>query len=320
MHVKHFSSADLPAHLTDAQRFALWYALYRDLHGGAEVSISESVPFSAAIETTDVGAITLGRMSGTITRATRSPQHVAAEGRNDYALLLNCGQPVSCSKPGLEIDIPTGAGLFVGYDESFTIAGACNGDGSRWLNVVLPRALLDKAFAPTGELSAQAIHPTESLNLLFGYIQLLHTSGVASNDLVDHATETVVDLLGLAIGLKGEVAELAGSRGLRAARLKAVFGKIRAGYDKPGITAQSVAGELGLSSRYVHDLLQETGVSFAEHILELRLQKVHRMLSTRRHDSMSITDVVLTCGFSDISYFNRSFRKRFGFTPSALRE
>jgi hypothetical protein len=184
MHVKHFSSANLPAHLTDAQRFALWYALYRDLHGGAEVSISESVPFSAAIETTDVGAITLGRMSGTITRATRSPQHVAAEGRNDYALLLNCGQPVSCSKPGLEIDIPTGAGLFVGYDESFTIAGACNGDGSRWLNVVLPRALLDKAFAPTGELSAQAIRPTESLNLLFGYIQLLHTSGVASNDLV----------------------------------------------------------------------------------------------------------------------------------------
>ena len=320
MHINRFSSADLPTHLTGAQRFALWYALYRDLHGGADVTISECVPFSAAIETTNVGAMTLGRMSGTITRTTRSAEHVAAEGRNDYAVLLNCGQPVSCSKPGLELDIPSGTGLFVSYDESFTIAGACNGDGSSWLNLILPRASLDKAFAPTGELSAQVIPPTEALKLLSGYIQMLHTNGVTSNDLADHATETVVDLLGLAIGLKGEVAEMAGSRGLRAARLKAVFGKIRAGYDMPGISAQSVARELGLSGRYVHDLLHETGISFAEHILELRLQKVHRMLSTQRHDSMSITDVVLACGFSDISYFNRSFRKKFGFAPGALRE
>ena len=320
MDMKRFASADLPAHLTDAQRFALWYALYRDVHGGAEVSISECVPFSAAIETVDIGAMTMCRMSGTITRGIRTAEHAAAEGRNDYALLLNCGQPVSCLTPELEIDIPTGAGLFVSYDESFTIAGAGNGDGSRWLNLVLPRALLENAFAPTGELSAQAIPSTEALSLLFDYIRLLQANRVTSNDLVGHATETVVDLLGLAIGLKGDAVELAGSRGLRTARLRAVLGKIRARFDRPGISAQSVAAELGLSTRYVHDLLHENGVSFAEHVLELRLQKVHRMLSARRHDMMKITDIVLACGFSDISYFNRSFRKKYGFKPSALRE
>lgn len=133
MDIKRFASADLPAHLTDAQQFARWYALYRDVHGGAEISIAECVPFSATIETVDVGAMTMCRMSGTITRGTRTAEHVAAEGRNDYALLLNCGQPVNCLTPELEIDIPTGAGLFVSYDESFTIAGAGNGDGSRWL-------------------------------------------------------------------------------------------------------------------------------------------------------------------------------------------
>jgi AraC-like DNA-binding protein len=320
MDIKRFASADLPAHLTDAQRFALWYALYREVHGGADVSISEYVPFSAAIETVDIGAMTMCRMSGTITRSIRTAAHVAAEGRNDYALLLNCGQPVSCLTPELEIDIPTGAGLFVSYDESFTIAGAGNGDGSRWLNLILPRALLENAFAPTGELSAQAIPSTETLSLLFDYIRLLQANRVTSNDLVGHATETVVDLLGLAIGLKGDAVELAGSRGLRTARFRAVLAKIRAGFDRPGISAQSVAAELGLSTRYVHDLLHENGVSFAEHVLELRLQKVHRMLSARRHDMMKITDIVLACGFSDVSYFNRSFRKKYGFKPSALRE
>ncbi|MEP6567346.1 MAG: helix-turn-helix domain-containing protein [Mesorhizobium sp.] len=60
-------------------------------------------------------------------------------------------------------------------------------------------------------------------------------------------------------------------------------------------------------------------MSFAERILELRLQRAHRMLSDRRKDGMRISEIALLSGFSDVSYFNRCFRRRFGSTPSGAR-
>ena len=43
------------------------------------------------------------------------------------------------------------------------------------------------------------------------------------------------------------------------------------------------------------------------------------MLSDRRNDGMRIGDIAYASGFSDISHFNRSFRRRFGLTPTAAR-
>ena len=120
-------------------------------------------------------------------------------------------------------------------------------------------------------------------------------------------------------GARGEVAELAGLRGLRAARLQAILAKIADNFANPGISAQGVAQELGLSARYVHDLLQETGISFSERVLELRLQRAHKVLSQRQNDDMRVSDIALMCGFSDVSYFNRCFRRRFGHTPTGAR-
>ncbi|WP_281408428.1 helix-turn-helix transcriptional regulator [Mesorhizobium sp. B3-2-1] len=83
------------------------------------------------------------------------------------------------------------------------------------------------------------------------------------------------------------------------------------------MSAQSVAQQLGLSVRYVHDLLQETGMSFSERVLELRLQSAHRL--SHKHSDMRVSDIALTSGFSDVSYFNRCFRRRFGYTPTSAR-
>jgi len=43
------------------------------------------------------------------------------------------------------------------------------------------------------------------------------------------------------------------------------------------------------------------------------------MLTDPRFASRSITSVAFDAGFGDVSYFNRSFRRRFGATPSETR-
>jgi AraC-like DNA-binding protein len=32
-----------------------------------------------------------------------------------------------------------------------------------------------------------------------------------------------------------------------------------------------------------------------------------------------VSDIAFDCGFNDLSYFNRCFRRRFGLTPTAAR-
>jgi len=160
----------------------------------------------------------------------------------------------------------------------------------------------------------------EALGLLRGYSRLLETGKeLRSPELIAHVTTTLVDLVGLVIGAKGEPAELAELRGLRAARLQAILARIRTEYTNPEISAQRVARTLGLSPSYIHDLLQETGMSFSEHVLELRLQKAAQMLSDRICDNMRISEIAYMVGFGDVSYFNRCFRRRFGCAPRHFR-
>jgi transcriptional regulator GlxA family with amidase domain len=106
---------------------------------------------------------------------------------------------------------------------------------------------------------------------------------------------------------------------LRAARLQEIVAEIRAGFADPEFSVQSLAGNLGLTPRYIQDLLQETGSSFTERVLELRLQRARAMLADPRHNRLRVGEIAAACGFNEIPHFNRRFRRRFGATPTQFR-
>jgi AraC-like DNA-binding protein len=51
-------------------------------------------------------------------------------------------------------------------------------------------------------------------------------------------------------------------------------------------------------------------------VTELRLQQALKLLA---ESELRITDFAMEAGFSDVSYFNRLFRSRFGGTPRDMR-
>jgi AraC-like DNA-binding protein len=121
------------------------------------------------------------------------------------------------------------------------------------------------------------------------------------------------------LGAKGDERELVLGRGVRAAMQSEILRGIKRRATDHGISAETISRELGITSRYVHKLLEETGRTFSEHVLEERLTLAFAMLTEPSTARRKITDVAATTGFSDISYFNRTFRRRFGDTPSAVR-
>ncbi len=56
-----------------------------------------------------------------------------------------------------------------------------------------------------------------------------------------------------------------------------------------------------------------TGLTPVMYIQILRLEKAQRMI---RKNDLKISEISSDCGFSDISYFSRCFKKQFGITPS----
>lgn len=126
----------------------------------------------------------------------------------------------------------------------------------------------------------------------------------------------LLDLAAIGLGARGDVATAARRGGLRAVRLKAVLSVLQARFHEPDFSAQKLAVSAGLSERYVNELLFEAGAGFTTRLTELRLRKAADLLA---HREGRISDIAFACGFNDLSYFNRCFRRRFGLTPTAAR-
>ena len=75
---------------------------------------------------------------------------------------------------------------------------------------------------------------------------------------------------------------------------------------------------MGFSVRHFSRLFVDAyGVPPQKYILLLRLERARELLSS---PDMSVTEIALSCGFSDCNYFIRIFKKYYSMTPMAVRK
>jgi AraC-like DNA-binding protein len=182
-----------------------------------------------------------------------------------------------------------------------------------------------QAIAPlvtdVGDLIARRVpHDTEALRLLVRYLDVLEEKGTPRTPALKRLTVTYVhDLFALALGATREATEIANGRGVRAARLQAIKRDITENLDRPDLTVDDVAAGHGITPRYVQMLFELEGTTFSEFLLVQRLDRARRMLISPRFADRTIGAIAFEVGFNDLSYFNRTFRRRFGATPSEMR-
>jgi AraC-like DNA-binding protein len=155
--------------------------------------------------------------------------------------------------------------------------------------------------------------------LLHGYLRSLQRSRPpASTKEYEIVRRHVIDLAALAVTPCGAVGE-SSLTAVAAARLDAALDHIAARFQEPDLGVGSIARCQGISPRYLQRLIETTGTSFTARVNELRLQRAFALLTDPCERARRISDLALQAGFSDISYFNRIFRSRFGDTPSGAR-
>lgn len=78
----------------------------------------------------------------------------------------------------------------------------------------------------------------------------------------------------------------------------------------------TLATAFEISTRYAHKLFEHDGCTIGEWILKRRLE---RSADDVISGEWSITDIAFKWGFKDLGHYSRTFKRRFGKTPSAYR-
>lgn len=89
---------------------------------------------------------------------------------------------------------------------------------------------------------------------------------------------------------------------------------------EPDLSARKVAEACGISTRYLHDLLQRDGKSFHALLWQARLASAKEQLEDRSLAERAISEVAYLVGFKSTSHFSRAFRAAYGLSPRALRQ
>lgn len=84
------------------------------------------------------------------------------------------------------------------------------------------------------------------------------------------------------------------------------------------LSLKELAGMAAMNSAYLSTYFKEVmNVTIMDYIESVRLGQACIQLKTT---SRQITEIALSCGYNNISYFNRSFRQKMGMTPGEYRK
>src|SRR5215813_1003367 len=155
--------------------------------------------------------------------------------------------------------------------------------------------------------------------LLARYLDLFREPGaLPTPELRQLAAAHLRDLLLLAHGTPGVAAGGPRKAHVAAARLRAIKRAIDAGAEND-LSVGTVAAGQRVSARYLQKLFKQDGTTFTQFVVDCRLERARQMLSDARLNYHTITAIAFASGFQDLSYFNRTFRRRFRCTPSEFR-
>jgi len=313
MSLYRYSSADYPAKDRVAVMLDVYAAIERvDItlldDEPPEGECSVRVLPNLSVMNTTCGANTISR---------RTRRHVG-DGKDDFVLCIVTGGAIEFSRDG---------GEFERYGAGEAYLGRADRPSehrlpkqSSFLDIVIPRASLEPAARDANETARFKIPATPELRLLQMYGEAL------TRDIGDVAPQTAArsathlfDLAVKAVGGTPDALETANGRGVRAARLNALKADVRANITHPELSLGFLAARHILSQQYLRSLFNSDGTTFSDFVLSERLELARRMLGDPFRSGRRISEIAFEIGFNDLSYFNRTFRRRFGMTPSDAR-
>lgn len=298
------------------ERVAAWREVFGRTLLNIDVAPEETEGFRASAAMCRLGQLGLMRASTSAVRQWNTRSLIT---NDDVSFIAVLNSRWHGTQLGRNAELSAGDGLLLSNGDvgALTLPDEC-----RYLTFVLPKAALAPFVPDIGALFSRpmpAANPV--LRMLLRYLEFAYEdqSEFATTELQTAFTDHVCDLLTLCLGTTRDAAELAKIRGIPAARLRAIKNDIRTLCCQQDLSVRVIAKRHGVSVRYVQKIFEESGSTFTSYLTEQRLAAAHKALRRGAAGRVPIGTIANSCGFADVSHFNRVFRQRFGCAPSDIR-
>ncbi len=299
------------------KRVAMWLESRSQIVNLDFTPLTERIRFSGSGMALPGLGIVASEMSAL--RIARTRRTMLDGNDNIRLVVLRSGGSAKVSHLGMDLTLNPGSAVALSNCDLNTVT--FTGPRSRLLSLNLTRSVLRPLLGDFDSVLAHTISDqTGALRLLASYTDaLLGAAAPPTHELRQLVVSHLYDLAALTMGAMRDAASIAESRGLRAARVREIKSDVAANLWRESLSINEIAARHGITPRYIQMMFEEEGSTFTRFLLGARLDRAYQMLLDVRFADRSISAIAFAVGFGDLSYFNRSFRRRFSGTPSDVR-
>jgi AraC-like DNA-binding protein len=299
--------------IDERERFSFW----REMVCRNVFNVSVQAPpkrFSASITARSHGAFRFAMCESTSYDVDRTQKDISNESTDHYLMYLQLRGHTHFTQASDSIEFGRNDIVITDGRRPYHAALFDDGQFRRQAIAVLPRSITE-GRAPW--LRRRPLFKLAS-NSVYADLTRRHLLQLTADDLSESEvallTENLCNLLALL-----DHPDIPIDRVQPELQLEALLDFCRRNLHDPALSPDFVAAQFGISTRTLHLRFEKFEQTFGRWLLDTRLDASCNALRKARQHTRSISEIAYSCGFNDLSHFNKAFRTRFGTSPSEWR-
>lgn len=298
--------------VTSAERLPLWSQALAHLCGSLQLDGYESRSIDGRIEAATIGPLKLCRIVASPHRVALPQDWAGPDRHASIKVLLQLRGSSILEQDSQRVTVDPGDCIAYDVSRPHSIVSPTL---TEHLVVVIPKHLAAGYDLCLADVGSQRFSACTGI----GHVtrELVEASLDEGCDLDSGSNQQIVDLLLGSLRLSLRHAKSRSLLTPRESLLRKARTYIDAHLRDPTLDIENIAAALGCSRRYLHMVFASEGTSVEKYLWSSRLEGCRRELMKGTHE-ITLTEVAFAWGFSSSSHFSRSFKQRFGMSPSAM--
>ncbi len=312
--VERFSAASVPAR----RRLDYWNELAGITHTPVALQPVDPASYAPELESARVGESLIGSVTSTASHITHTREHVARTTTPMFFLQLQQEGTSSHVQNGREAYLKPGD--FTLLDNTRPYHSYCH-ERTVTLVVGLPAQSMRQRLGCPEDLVCVPISGSSGASALAAqfFVQLWKQcrSGLEAGAATD-LTQVLLHLISASYSSLPSL-RMPPTDARLAARLRAV-NFIEGHLADGSLTPTKVAAGCGMTPRHLHRVFSDLNQTVASYIASRRLEQCARLLAAPLHGGRTVGAIATDCGFNCVKNFGKTFRARYGLTPTEYRK
>lgn len=300
---------------TNRQR--TWQSFITQLFGPADIDIAEESRFFGEIHSDWLGRLNITHVRSSFEVGKRKKSHVLGEKEERLLFVILKSGTLRVAQGNRECELAPGTCTIFDSGAPYVFQ---HSQPTEVINVSFPADLLSMRVRDPRRFIANTLDGQNALHrILCDFIgSLARESRSFAPPLIDQLSRQVTDLIGCVMENSDRCLPIESSPAQSAVYRRCVA-LIERNLGDPELGPAFIAGEIGISVRYLHSIFRASGQSVGDLTRKLRLQRAYQELKSFPPSSISIKEIAYRNGFRNPAHFANAFKSEFSCSPSDIR-